>query len=309
LMMNLGLFLPIVLLAFTRVQATNLFYMHVPFLHSEPFDPALLQVLFGPLLMLYTGQILIIQCANVVRHRDPSGRSLIRGSVAGTVCLIVLFTVWLLAVSGTIAPEALGRQAGTVITPLAAQFGPSMHVLGVSLVIVLLGMVCLKTSNTLYSLVYEWLPTRVRSIVTLPRRRGTLVLHRRAVPSASPRFGLTYLGLSEGQPQFRLDVQADGATQRVEFGVPAHWEATALVDRLPDLRRPGIHLALDVLEASPERVSLRVTSSMHLSYVGDWDTGGLHLTDALVMPETLRQLTSWMLRRGQVSLDDVMAYT
>jgi len=309
LLINLGLFLPVVLLAFSRVHAPHLFYVHVPFLHGAPFDPALLQLLFGVILMLYIGHIYVIQCAKSVLHRDPSARSLIWGSVAGTACLTVIFIVWLLAVSGTIAPEVLIRQVGTAMAPLAAQFGPSMHVLGVILVIVLLGMSCLKTSNALYNLVYERLPTRVRSTVIFPRRRGTLLLQRRAASNAGLRLGLTYLGFTDGQPQLRLDVQVDGTTQRVEFRVSGHWEATALRDQLPALRQHGISVALDVLEASPERVCLHVTSPMRLTYAGDWDTVGLHLADALMLPETLRQLVHWMLRQGQVSLADVIAHT
>ncbi len=302
---NLALLLPIILFAFPQMRLANLFYVNIPI----PFDPVILQLVFGVILMLYFGHIYVIQCAKIVLPRDPSGRSLIRGSLAGTACITAISSIWILATGGVIIPETLVNFEGTVLTPLAEQVGASIHLLGSVLIIFLLGMSCIRCSNVLFNLVRERLPTRLQSIVVLPWRRGSLLLHRRGAPSNSPRIKLIYLGLTDGQPQFRLDVQFSNKTQRVEIAVAGHWDATALLDRLPELNPHDIGLTLEILEARPERVSLKVTSPMSLTYEGEWDAIGLHVADVSTLSDSLQQLVNWMIWQEKVSLAEIKAYT
>lgn len=306
---NLILLLPIALLAFFHGQAANLLHIGLPLFQREPFDPSLLNLVFGVIVMLYIGHVYVIQCARVVLPRDPSASSLIRGSVAGTLFLTALFAAWVLAVNGAVAPGKLAGAAGTALTPLAERLGPSIHVLGSLLVIILLGMSCLRTSTVLFNLVQERIPIRLRSIVTLPRRKGSLLLRRRGIPLDSPHLGLTYLGLTDGEPQFRLDVQWDGNLHRFEMSVAKYWDDSALLERLPKVREQGIRLALEVIEASPEGVRLVLSSTMSLSYEGDWNGAGLHVADVATLRDPLRRLVNWMTRRGEASLAEVMAYT
>ncbi len=306
---NIGLLLPIAVLGFMHLQMQNLLPASVPLLGGESFDPEVLQLVVGVILLLYFGHVYVVHCAKIVLARDPTARSLIRGTVAGTAALTVIVAVWLLAVGGAIAPHALAAQTGTVLTPLAEQLGSITNVLGPILIIFFLGMAIIRCSNVLFNLIYERLPTRLQSIVMLPRRRGTLVLQQRRSRSSSPRLGLTYLGVTDGQPQFRFDLQSNGNTHRVEMTVPEHWDATTLLDRLPELRPDGISLTLETLEASPESVHLRVTSTMSLTYEGDWDPVGLAIADALTLPDPLRRLVKWMMRQGEVSLAAVAAHT
>jgi hypothetical protein len=297
---NIALLLPIGFLAFTHARPESFLHGDMPFLREVTSHPQVLQLVFGVILLLYFGHVYVIHCARVVLPRDPS---------AGTACLTALMAVWVLAIGSAIAPQALASQAGTALTPLAAQVGPSIEVLGSALIILFLGMSCIRSSDILFNLVRERLPTRVQSIVMLPRRRGTLLLQQRGSPSGSPALGLTYMGLTDGQPQFRLDVQWNGNTHRAEMTVPRHWDAAALLDRLPEPRPRGIGLTLETLEASPESVRLRVNSPMSLTYEGDWDAIGLGMVDALTLPDPLRELVNWMMRRGEVTLAEVTAYT
>lgn len=306
---TIAFLLPIALLAFSHAQAENLLSGNVSLLGGGSFDPLIPRLLFGVILLLYFGHVYVVYCAKVVLPRDPGGRSLIQGSMAGTACLTALLSVWILGVGGAVGPEALASQAGTALTPLAEQVGPSIEVLGSGLIIFLLGMSCIRSSDVLFNLVHERLPTRVRSIVMLPRRRGSLLLHQRGSPSDSARVGLTYLGLTAGQPQFRLDVQADGNTHRVEMILPESWDAATLGERLPELRPRGIDLKLEILESEPDTVHLRVMSPMSLTYEGEWNAAGLHIADVSTLRDALRQLVNWMTRRGEVSLAEVMAYT
>ena len=306
---NAALLLSIGLVAFTHARPEILLSGDALFLGGETFDPQVLQLVFGVILLLYFGHVYVVHCAKVVLPRDPSGRSLIRGSVAGTACLTALLAFWVVAFGGAIAPQVLARQADTALTPLAEQAGTTVEVLGSALIILFLGMSVIRSCDALFHLVQERLPTRLRSIVMLPRRRGTLLLQQRGSPSGSPHLGLTYLGLAEGQPHFRLDVQWDGNTHRVEITVPELWDAAELLGRLPELRLRGVGLALEILEASPENARLRVSTPMSLTYEGDWDTGGLGMADVLTLPDPLQELVSWMMRRDQVTLADVTAYT
>ena len=313
---NIVLILLLSLIAFTHVKLENLLYVNVPFLGGRPFDPSILQLIFGVVLAAYFGHMSLSNCARVVLRRDPSARSLIWGSMTGTATAMVLYCIWMLAVNGAIAPQTLAGLSGTALEPLAAQVGPVVHVLGSVFVILAMGMASIHFSLGLFNLVRERLPTRRRPIVVLPRRRGRLLFHQRGKPSGGSRIGLTYLGLEAcpeqsrraQQPRFRLDIQSGGNTHRTEMAVTERWEDTALLDRLPGLGKRGVRLAFEVLDASQESVRLRVNSPMTLTYEGKWDTTGLQMADVLALPDPLRQLINWMMRRGEVSLAEVVAH-
>src|SRR5262249_4359692 len=196
--LNLLVLIVIALLAFSRVDPANLSYMRVPLVRGEPLEPALLKLVFGVVVMLYIGHVYTIQCAKIVLPRDPSAGSLIKGSVAGTSVLMGIFAMWVLAVNGVVDAERLAGETGTALTPLAQKLGPSIRVLGSALVILLLGMSCLRTSTVLFNLVQERIPIRLRSVVRLPRRRGTLLFRPRRTQTGGLSVGITYLGLAEG---------------------------------------------------------------------------------------------------------------
>ena len=302
---NIALILLLSLLAFTHIQPENLLYVNVPFLGGRPFDPSILQLIFGVALSAYGSHPLLSNCARVVLRRDPSGRSLIWGSMAALVVAIILYCTWVLAVNGAIAPQALVGQSGTALTPLVAKAGPGARLLGSTYAILSMGMASINISLSLFNLVRERLPTRHRPIVVLPRRRGRLLLRQRGEHSRGLCIALTYLGLERDQPRFRLDLQLDGNTHRLEIAVARRWEARELLDQLPG---PEIRLVLEVLDASQESVHLRVTSPMSITYKGEWDATGLQMADILVLPDPLRQLINWMMRQREVSLAEVAAH-
>ena len=313
---NIVLILLLSLLAFAHARLENLSYVNVPFLGGRPFEPSILQLIFGVVLAAYFGHMSLSNCARVVLRRDPSARSLIWGSMAGTATAMLLYCIWVLAVNGAIAPQTLAGLSGTALEPLAAQVGPVVHMLGSVFVILAMGMASIHFSLGLFNLVRERLPTRRRPVVLLPRRRGRLLFHQRGKPSGGPCISLIYLGLEAcpeqgrrgSQPQFRLDVQLDGDTHRVEMAVTDHWEDIALLDQLPDLSQHGACLAFEVLDASQESVRLQVASPMTITYEGEWDTTGLQMADVLTLPTPSRQLINWMMRQGEVSLAEMVAH-
>jgi len=310
---NIALLLLLSLLAFTHLRPENLLYVNVPFLGGRPFEPSILQLVFGVIITSYCGYLSMSNCARVVLRRDPSARSLIRGAVAAQAVAIVIYCIWVLAVNGAVAPEVLASETGTALASLAAQIGPGVHVLSSIYVTLAVAMISITLSFGLFNVVRERLPTGRRPIVVLPRQRGRLLFHQRRKPSAEPRIGLAYLGLTEThgcarQPQFSLGIQLDGNNHRLEMTAEDLREDTALFDRLPDLRKLGARLALEVLDASQESVRLRVTSPMTLTYEGEWDATGLHLADVLALPDPWRNLINWMTRQGGVSLAEVATH-
>jgi amino acid permease/predicted transcriptional regulator len=306
---NIGLILILSLLAFTHVRPANLLYVNVPLLGGRPFEPSILRLVFGIILAAYFGHLSMGNCARVVLRRDPSARSLIWGSVAAQAAAMILYCIWVLAVNGAVVPQVLANQSGTALIPLAARVGPMVRVLGSVYVVLGMGMASIHVSLGLFNLVRERLPARPQPIVVLPRRRGRLLFQQRGKPAGSPRIGLTYLGLESGELRFRLDVQLAGDTHRMEMPVSDHWDETALLDQLPDLGQRGVRLALEVLDASQESIRLRVTSPMSMTYEGEWDPSGLRMADVLALPDDMRRIVNWMVRRGEVSLAEVAAFT
>jgi predicted transcriptional regulator len=183
-------------------------------------------------------------------------------------------------------------------------------------VLLAMGMSSIHFSEGLFNLVREWLPSPARPVVMLPRRQGLLLFHERGRGGADDglRLGLIYLGLSDGKPRFRLDIELDGDLHRLETTAAGRWEVlgrnggSPLLARYPELRDRGNHLAVEIMDADQQRVRLRVISSMRPTYEGAWDTAGLNLADLFALSDSQAELIGWMMRQGRVSLAEAAAY-
>ncbi len=312
---NIGLILILSLLAIANQQFTYLLYTNVPFVNGRPFNPSILQLIFGVILLSYFGHLSVSNCARTVLYRDPSARSLIWGSVAAQGAVMLIYCIWVLAINGTIRPQILASQSGTALAPLAAEIGPIVHILGSLFVILGMGIGTIHSSLPLYNLVRERLPTMRKLVILLPCRRGRLLL-RKNHPKISGINGhllisLTYLGFEfrgdnqAGQLRFCLDIQAEGTSQRLELPICGHWESAALFDQVPALRQQGMYLMLEVLDASQEYVRLRVSSPLHLAYEGQWYLAGLSMADVFDLPGPQQELVSWLVREEMIGQDAV----
>jgi amino acid permease len=305
---NIAIIVAISALTLTHLQWANLAYVNIPLVGGRPFDASILRLIFGVVLVAYFGHMSVGSCARVVLQRDPSARSLIQGSIAAQLAAMALYCLWVLAVNGAISPRTLAELSGTALAPLTAEIGPSVQILGSVFAILAMGMASVWMSLGLVNLVREWLPARSRTILLLPRRQGRLVFVPRHKPEPEGlQVGITYLGLADGQPRLRLDAEVGSDTHHVEVAADRRWDLTTVLDRLPDLRGHGVSLQLEVLDASRETLRLRVTSSMSVSYEGGWDSFGLHIADALMLPDQGQQLVNWVLRKREVALSDVVA--
>src|SRR5215203_7234870 len=243
--------------------------------------------------------------------RDPSSRSLIRGTAAAQATAIFVYCLIVLAINGAVAPEVLAGEFGTALDPLAAEVGAIIYVLGTVFVLLGMGMGSIHVSLALFNLTREWLPSLAQPVIVLPRRRGQLLFQERG----GLRLGLVYLGLSGDKSRFRLEIELDGHLHRVEKTTDGRWEIlgqngdSSLLARFPKLRDRGVRLELEVMDADQQRVRLQVISSIRPTYEGAREAAGLDLDIVLALSDQKAELVGWMMRQGKVSLSDVAAYT
>jgi amino acid permease len=295
----IGLILVLSVLAAAHSQPANLGYVNLPFLGGRPFDPALLGLIFGVVLLAYFGHVSVGNCGKLVLRRDPGGRSLIWGTVAAQGVAIVLYCIWVLAVNSAIEPQVLADQRGTTLEPLAIVAGPIVLVLGTWLTVLGMGMGTVHSTIGLFNTIREWLPGESRLTLLLARQDGRLLFHSHGKPEGTPRLSLAFVGLERGQPRFSLDLWPDAGTHHTEQVIGDHWEGRGAIEG---------KLRFVVLDSSPDHARLQVVTSLAVTCVENWETAGQSLLDVLRAPDPEWPLVQWMLRRGEVSLADAAGF-
>jgi amino acid permease len=313
---NIVLLVVLALLASTHLRTDNLLHVNVPLLSGRPFEPTVVQLIFGVVLAAYFGHTSVSLCGRLVLRRDPSGRSLMRGCTAAQATAMLLYCLFVLAVNGAIAPKVLAAESGTALAPLTTEVGPLATVLGSLFVILGMGMATIHFSLALSSLIREWLPSSATTVVVLPRRRARLLFEERRRRRAHDgvTIAVTYLGLRGGDPAFRLDVGLNGDVDRIETTAAGSVDIIgpsgllSLIDRLTELHERGLGLVLEIVDANPQGVRLKTTSSLRTTVEGGWDTFGVSLAGVLALTDPEAELVGWIMREGDVSLSDVVAY-
>jgi hypothetical protein len=118
----------------------------------------------GLILILYMGNVYMVQVARETLPRDSDGRGLIAGCALGTVLMTSIAGGWLVATSAALDPRRLGSEVGTVLGPLADEAGIAVIVLGALLTLLLLGLGIERAAVAVMDLVAE----RVAGGRTLP---------------------------------------------------------------------------------------------------------------------------------------------
>jgi len=295
-------------LALPHLQMQYLLYVHVPFLNGQPFEAALLGLVFGVVYGAYFGHFSVSSCARTVLQHDPSGRSLVWGGIAAQVSAMLLYILWVVAINGAIAPQTLIGFTGTALTPLANLVGPAAIILGSILVILAMGMASIHISLALFFTAREWVPVHARYTLLLRRRQGKLIFTSRGKDSVS--LALTYLGQQGMQPQFRLDLQRAGEMRHFETEMNTTWELTPFLNvHLPHLLTRNIRLNVQIVMASAEIVRLQLVTTMRVSYEGTWDTLGFDFQELADAPETADiTLVSWLASQEQASMEEMRRF-
>ncbi|HEX6235509.1 MAG TPA: aromatic amino acid transport family protein [Jiangellaceae bacterium] len=135
-------------LAFTDLDSANL--SGVARSAGQSFDPTVAAAAFGVVLLAFFGHTSVANCARVVLRREPGGRSLMRGAIAGMVTAAALYSVWTFAVTGAVGPTRLADETGTALEPLAEATGPLTLAVGSVFVVLAMGMAAVHFSLGLY---------------------------------------------------------------------------------------------------------------------------------------------------------------
>ena len=152
---NVVLIVVLSVLALAHLEVENLTYVNLPWSDGGTFTPILLGALIGVVLDLYAAHILVAIFGRTLLERDPSGRSVVRGHVAGIGFAMVLNVLWVLAVCGAIAPDVLASETSTALVPLAEEIGPQVQVLGAIFVVLSMGLGLIQFSLALFNLARE----------------------------------------------------------------------------------------------------------------------------------------------------------
>jgi amino acid permease len=172
---NVALIALLALIALPHVSASRLSDSGAGLL-----DGSALGLAFGVALGVYARHISVGSAAKLVLPRDPSGRSLLRGSVAGLAAAAVLSCLWVAAVNGALPAATLAGERGTAVAPLAEVGGPVVDVAGGLFAILAMGLGSIAMSLSLSYHVREWLPAeagrRARSATGLAPMVGLFVL-------------------------------------------------------------------------------------------------------------------------------------
>jgi amino acid permease len=159
--LNVLLIAVISLIAFTRVDLDNLSFMRIPFVGSDPANVAAIGLGFGVVIMAYFGHTSVGLVAKLVLEREPSGRGLLRGSMAAMGTIIVLYCFALVAIQGAVPTSELSGHTGTALEPLAEAAGPAVTVLGGVYVLLAVGLASIYVSLGMANQIKEWLPSRM----------------------------------------------------------------------------------------------------------------------------------------------------
>jgi hypothetical protein len=313
---NIVLLVVLAVLVAAHLRMGNLLHVNVPFVSGRPFDPSVLHLVFGVVLAAYLGHSTVSLCGRLVLQRDPGGRSLMKGCTAAQATAMVLYCLFVIAVNGAIAPKVLAADRGTALAPITAEVGPVATVLGSLFVIFGMGMATIHFSLALSNLTREWLPAGAAPIVVLPRHGARLLFEerRRRRSRDGLKLGVTYLGLRGGVPAFGLDVSLGGDVHRMETSAAGSWEILgpaglpALLDRMPGLRQRGLSLVLDIIDASPQGVRLKSTSSLRTTVEGAWDKSGFSLAGILTLADPDAELVGWIMRQGGATASDAASH-
>ncbi len=246
-------------------QVENLFYINWNFLTGSFFDPQILDQVLGVTLMLFLGHIYVGQCAKIILPKDPSGDSLIAGSITGTAILTLLFCLWIIAVNGAIAPEVLASQTGTIIEPLVDTIGTTSSFLGLILAISLLGMAWIRSSSLLINLAREWVANRKQPLHILFRERGQLVFQT-CDRYNTFSLGISYVAYEVETVTLALNMQWQGKIYRQEVKVNKTWSLSELVALYEDFNPQNLKLDLAIQSSQCDRICLKVNTSLTVSY-------------------------------------------
>jgi amino acid permease len=161
--LNLLIIALLVVAAATALEPGRLTRVELSAPGTGGFDPSILGLVFGVVLMAYFGHTAVAAGARDILRRDPGGRSLVRGTATAMLAVIALYAVWTLAVAGAVDGTRLEGETGTALAPLAEAVGPAVLALGTVFAVSAMGMAAVHSSVGLHAQTTELLRGRGRA--------------------------------------------------------------------------------------------------------------------------------------------------
>jgi amino acid permease len=306
---NILLLLSIAALSVAHIRLENLTGGAFP-PASGAFEVSALGSVFGVIFCTFFGHMSASTCAKAALKRDPGGKALMRGTAAGLAVAIALSLMWIVTVNGAVPAAVLAAEHGTSLAPLAREAGLAVLVLGTLFTTLSLGMGSLHGAVQLAELTRERLPAGAAPTMCLPRRGGQAILKespRWLRRRTGLRISLTYAGLGQDGPQFRLDVQLGARARRLMFTARERWAIEDVRSRLEGLPNTAGLLAIDVLRAEPAAAWVRIHSTLDAAFDGRLDREGLSMAGLLDLGQDAQRVVAWLLKNQGAGADDLAA--
>jgi len=300
---NLFLILLLTGVALSRFNMDFLSYSNIDLGNTGIF-----QLIFGVVLLSYWGHTSVATVANVTLKRDPSGKSLLWGAIAAEAAAIVIYAVWAMAFMGAINPVQLATETGTVLTPLSAEVGTIVDMIGLVFSILSMGLIQIYMAIGLFSLVKERLPQNAEYPLRMLARQAVLELSPRQKQAKRLHIGIVYLGMARGFPQFRFDVQYGDKIYHQETPITGHWDAIPFLQNMLGEPVPIRELILHINTANMEQAKLVLHTSLRFQVRLVWDALGLRAADVLAMPDDYRTIVNWMTRQRHFSAAELAEF-
>jgi hypothetical protein len=222
---------------------------------SEPLEPASFTLVFGTLIGAFFGHTSVPTVAPASLRMDPSGRSLLVGSVAAMTAATVVNSGWVLVTLGS-TPSASYATAGSTGIDLVSQVaGPLAGWLALAFVLLALGVAGMISAFVLGDLAIEQLPVPRSLVVTMDARTVVIATDGAADP-VELRLTLARDGSS---PMARARLARLAATQPIDG---ASWDARRLLDTVGG-HRPGRWLRATV---TGDHMAIRTTMTLEVRH-------------------------------------------
>ncbi|MCX6053387.1 MAG: hypothetical protein NTZ74_00445 [Chloroflexi bacterium] len=304
---NLALLLTIIVLSLARFDPTHLTYIYIPTLSNLLQEKTILASIFGVILMSYFGHLSVSTCTRMVLDTQPDGRSLQWGGMLGQAVAMVFNVLWVLAVYGALSRTTILADAtGTVLAPLAGEVGVIVKVFGSIFVTLGMGMGAVQSPLNLAFITRGFLPKRSRPTLTLPRRRGQLILRSRKKDPSQMEMVITYLGLRGSLPLLRMELRSEDPRkarkgEHHEFTIDQRWAPESTDGKVT-------RLEIETIQASPANFNFRLDTDLLVRYQGEWDTSVLSLANILDLEGAQQRLVNWMIRKREFRETEMNLY-
>ncbi|HEX2988483.1 MAG TPA: hypothetical protein VHS06_09970 [Chloroflexota bacterium] len=143
-------------------------------------------------------------------------------------------------------------------------------------------------------------------MLLLTKDNSRLVLGSRSEGNASFTLAFTYRGIVDGSPRLEVACRCSGRTERATATLEAVADQSRLSAILPSLNGSPARYSLTLVDSGPDHIRLTVATPLAITCEEGWSGAGLSVLDVLSASEANTQLLSWLLRKGEATLPEIV---